>query len=93
MRIFVTGASGAIGTRLVRQLIARGHEVVGPYRSAGSSERVAAFGAKPIPLDLLDFGAVRKAVLESEPEAMASPKFASATSPRPVTWPIISCPA
>ena len=70
MRVFVTGAGGAIGIRLVPQLIARGHEVVGAYRSAGSSERVAALGAKPILLDLLDPGAVRKAVLESEPEAI-----------------------
>jgi nucleoside-diphosphate-sugar epimerase len=70
MRVFVTGASGAIGTRLVPQLIARGHEVVGTYRSAGSSERLAALGAEPILLDLLDPGAVRKAVLESEPEAI-----------------------
>jgi len=70
MRVFVTGASGAIGTRLVPQLIARGHEVVGTYRSAGSRERLAALRAEPILLDLLDPGAVRKAVFESEPEAI-----------------------
>ena len=70
MRVFVTGASGAIGTRLVSQLIADGHEVIGTFRSAGNAERVRALGAKPVALDLLDARAVRKAVLETGPEAI-----------------------
>jgi nucleoside-diphosphate-sugar epimerase len=70
MRVFVAGASGAIGTRLVPQLIDRGHEVIGTSRSSENAERVRALGAEPIALDLLDPRAVRKAVLESEPEAI-----------------------
>jgi 2-alkyl-3-oxoalkanoate reductase len=70
MRVFVAGASGAIGTRLVAQLIERGHEVVGTFRSPGNGERVRALGAQPIALDLLDAGAVRQAVLETGPEAI-----------------------
>jgi 2-alkyl-3-oxoalkanoate reductase len=70
MRVLVAGASGAIGTRLVPQLIDRGHEVIGTFRSPGHGERVRALGAQPIALDLLDPGAVRKAVLEAEPEAI-----------------------
>jgi len=70
MRVFVVGASGAIGTRLVPQLIARGHEVIGTFRSPGNAERVQALGAKPIVLNLLDARAVRKAVLDSKPEAI-----------------------
>ena len=70
MRVFVAGASGAIGTRLVPQLIERGHEVIGTYRSPGSAERVRALGREPIALDLLDARAVREAVLEAEPEAI-----------------------
>jgi nucleoside-diphosphate-sugar epimerase len=70
MRVFVVGASGAIGTRLVPQLIQRGHEVVGTARSPRNAERVAALGARPVVLDLLDAAAVRKAVLEAEPEAI-----------------------
>jgi nucleoside-diphosphate-sugar epimerase len=70
MRVFVAGASGAIGTRLVPQLIDRGHEVIGTFRSPGNAQRVRALGAEPILLDLLDAGAVRKAVLETEPEAI-----------------------
>jgi 2-alkyl-3-oxoalkanoate reductase len=70
MRVFVAGASGAIGTRLVPQLIDAGHEVIGTVRSPGSAERVRALGAKPVALDLLDARAVRKAVRASEPEAI-----------------------
>jgi uncharacterized protein YbjT (DUF2867 family) len=40
MRVFVTGATGAIGTRLVPQLIEHGHEVIGTHKSAGSAERL-----------------------------------------------------
>ena len=70
MRVFVVGASGAIGTRLVPQLIDRGHEVIGTFRSPEHADRVRALGAEALQLDLLDPRAVRKAVLESEPEAI-----------------------
>jgi nucleoside-diphosphate-sugar epimerase len=70
MRVFVAGASGAIGSRLVPQLIDRGHEVIGSSRSPANAERVRELGAEPVALDLLDAGAVRKAVLEVEPEAI-----------------------
>jgi 2-alkyl-3-oxoalkanoate reductase len=70
MRVFVAGASGAIGSRLVPQLIEAGHEVIGTYRSPGNAERVRALGAEPVALDLLDARAVRKAVLEAEPDAI-----------------------
>jgi nucleoside-diphosphate-sugar epimerase len=70
MRVFVAGASGAIGTRLVPQLIEAGHEVIGTFRSPGGAERLRAVGAEPVALDLLDARAVRKAVLASEPEAI-----------------------
>jgi nucleoside-diphosphate-sugar epimerase len=71
MRVFVVGASGAIGTRLVPRLIERGHEVVGTVRSPANAERARALGAEPVVLDLLDPRAVRKAVIEAEPEAIA----------------------
>jgi nucleoside-diphosphate-sugar epimerase len=70
MKVFVAGASGAIGSRLVPQLIDRGHEVIGTSRSRGNAERLRALGAEPIKLDLLDAHAVRKAVLETEPDAI-----------------------
>jgi 2-alkyl-3-oxoalkanoate reductase len=70
MRVMVVGASGAIGTRLLPQLADRGHEVIGTFRSPGNAGRVRALGAQPVALDLLDPGAVRRAVLETEPEAI-----------------------
>src|SRR5919204_4705844 len=70
MRVFVAGASGAIGSRLIPQLRARGHEVIGTHRSPANAERVRALGAEPIALDLLDRAAVRRAVLEADPEAI-----------------------
>ncbi|HUK72353.1 MAG TPA: NAD(P)-dependent oxidoreductase [Streptosporangiaceae bacterium] len=70
MRVLVVGASGAIGARLVPQLIDQGHEVIGTFRPARSAGRVRMLGAEPIALDLLDARAVRKAVFETEPEAI-----------------------
>jgi nucleoside-diphosphate-sugar epimerase len=70
MRVFVAGASGAIGTRLVPQLIVAGHEVIGTSRSPGNVKRLRALGAQPILLDLLDPRAVGEAVLEAVPDAI-----------------------
>jgi 2-alkyl-3-oxoalkanoate reductase len=70
MRVFVAGASGAIGSRLVPQLVDRGHEVIGTHRSPAGAEHVRTLGAEAVALDLLDARAVRKAVLEAEPDAI-----------------------
>jgi nucleoside-diphosphate-sugar epimerase len=70
MRVFVTGASGAIGTRLVPQLIDAGHEVIGTHNSPTSAELLRTLGAKPVLLDLLDARAVREAVREARPDAI-----------------------
>ena len=48
MRVFVTGASGAIGSRLVPQLIDAGHEVIGTHNSPSSAELLRTLGAKPV---------------------------------------------
>jgi nucleoside-diphosphate-sugar epimerase len=70
MRVFVAGAGGAIGTRLVPQLIDQGHEVIGTFKSPSSAQRLRQLGAEPVALDLLDGRAVRQAVLAAEPEAI-----------------------
>jgi 2-alkyl-3-oxoalkanoate reductase len=70
MRVFVAGASGAIGRPLVHQLVDRGHKVIGTYRTPEHGSRVRALGAKPVALDLLDRRAVLKAIQEAEPDAI-----------------------
>jgi nucleoside-diphosphate-sugar epimerase len=70
MRVFVAGASGAIGTRLVPQLVDRGHEVIGTSTSAEKAEHLRTLGAEAVALDLLDRAAVRREVLEAEPDAI-----------------------
>ena len=70
MRILVIGASGAIGTRLVPQLIEAGHDVVGSYRSPASAELVRALGGEPVELDVLDGKAVHETVPGVEPDAI-----------------------
>ena len=70
MRVFVAGASGALGSRLVPQLIDAGHEVIGTYHSPASAQLLQVLGAEPVKLDLLDARAVRTAVLDSRPDAI-----------------------
>jgi nucleoside-diphosphate-sugar epimerase len=70
MRVFVAGATGAIGTRLVPQLVQRGHEVIGTSRSREKAAWLGGQGAEPVVLDLLDPGAVREAVGASRPDVI-----------------------
>ena len=70
MRVFVAGASGAIGARLVPQLLERGHEVVGTSRSTEKSKLLRSQGAEAVVLDVLDPRAVREAVAAARPDAI-----------------------
>jgi nucleoside-diphosphate-sugar epimerase len=70
MRVFVAGATGAIGARLVPQLAERGHEVVGTSRSREKAERLREQGAEGVILDVLDRAAVREAVAAARPDAI-----------------------
>jgi nucleoside-diphosphate-sugar epimerase len=70
MKVFVAGATGAIGARLVPMLVERGHEVAGSSRSAEKAELLRAQGAEPVVLDLLDAGAVREAVAALRPDGI-----------------------
>jgi nucleoside-diphosphate-sugar epimerase len=54
VRVFVAGATGLLGKRVVRQLVTGGHQVVGISRSAANRERLAALGAEPRECDIFD---------------------------------------
>jgi nucleoside-diphosphate-sugar epimerase len=62
MRIFLAGASGVIGVRLVPLLVEQGHEVAGMTRSPGKVEMLRELGAEPVVCDVFDAGALTAAV-------------------------------
>jgi 2-alkyl-3-oxoalkanoate reductase len=70
MKVFVAGAAGALGTRLVPMLVNGGHEVVAMTRSPGKADALRALGAEPVVADGLDRGAVMQAVMRAEPEVV-----------------------
>lgn len=70
MKVFVAGATGALGRRLVPVLVERGYEVVGTTRTPGKADALRAAGARQVVLDALDGDAVRKAVVRAEPEVV-----------------------
>jgi nucleoside-diphosphate-sugar epimerase len=70
MKVFVAGATGALGTQLVPMLVDHGHEVVGMTRTASKQEALRALGARPVVADALDPDAVARAVAEAEPEVI-----------------------
>jgi 2-alkyl-3-oxoalkanoate reductase len=70
MRVFVAGASGAIGRRLVPKLVERGHEVVATTSRREKADALRALGATAVILDGLDGAAVGEAVARAEPAAI-----------------------
>ena len=70
MKVFVAGATGALGKQLVPQLVAAGHDVVGMTRSPDKRDAVRALGATPVVADAVDPDAVAQAVAEAEPEVI-----------------------
>ena len=70
MRVFVAGASGAIGRPLVKHLVARGHRVTATTRSPAKADGLRGLGAEPVVVDGLDALAVGQAVARAEPEAI-----------------------
>jgi nucleoside-diphosphate-sugar epimerase len=70
MKIFVAGASGALGKQLVPLLAESGHEVVGTTTSPRKDDALRALGAEPVVLDLWDAEAVGRAVSEAAPDVV-----------------------
>jgi 2-alkyl-3-oxoalkanoate reductase len=70
MKVFVAGASGAVGHRLVPLLVASGYDVVAMTRSEGKADSLRAAGAEPVVADGLDAGEVTRAITRSQPEVV-----------------------
>jgi 2-alkyl-3-oxoalkanoate reductase len=70
MRVFVAGATGALGRRLVPLLVAGGHQVTAMTRRVGRTMELYAAGAEPVVADALDRDAVLAAVTAARPEAV-----------------------
>jgi hypothetical protein len=70
MRVFVAGATGALGQHLVPGLVAAGHEVTATTRTPGKVAQLREAGAEPVVVDGLDREAVIAAVLAAGPEVV-----------------------
>jgi nucleoside-diphosphate-sugar epimerase len=70
MRVFVAGATGAIGRQLVPRLVAAGHEVHGMTRSASKRAALRELGAVPVVADALDADQVAAAVGRARPDVI-----------------------
>jgi len=70
MRVFVTGATGALGQHLVPALIAAGHEVTATTRTPGKAGQLREAGAEPVVVDGLDRETLTAAVQAASPEVI-----------------------
>jgi nucleoside-diphosphate-sugar epimerase len=70
MRVFVAGATGAIGRQLVPRLVAAGHEVTGMTRSESKTAMIRELGAVPVVADALDRDQVEDAVVSASPDVI-----------------------
>src|SRR5947207_2997230 len=70
MRVFVAGGTGAIGRRLVPQLVARGHQVTATTTNADRLGLLAELGAEGLVMDGLDAVSVGGAVAQARPDAI-----------------------
>ena len=70
MKVFVAGATGVIGRRMVPMLIEAGHEVTGMTRSSSKAEALSDAGATPVVCDVFDAPALHAAVVAAAPEVV-----------------------
>jgi len=70
MKIFVAGATGNVGSRLIPLLVERGHQVVGTTRTAAKADRLTGVGAEPMIVDGLDRDGLTAAVAKAEPDVV-----------------------
>ena len=70
MKIFLAGATGALGRQLLPRLAERGHAVTGTTRDASKQQLIRKLGGRPVVFDALDRDAVVGAVVRDEPDVI-----------------------
>ena len=70
MRVFIAGATGAVGLPLARALCTRGHQVIGMTRAGPGIDRLRELGAEASTADAFDPKAVRKAIEAAAPDVV-----------------------
>jgi uncharacterized protein YbjT (DUF2867 family) len=70
MRIFLAGATGVIGIRVLPLLVEQGHTVAGMTRSSDKKSELAKLGAEPVVCDVFDADALIAAVMSFAPDAV-----------------------
>jgi uncharacterized protein YbjT (DUF2867 family) len=68
VRIFLAGATGVIGSRLLPLLVAAGHDVTGTTRSPGRADVIEKLGGRPVVVDVYDVDTLTTAVVKSRPD-------------------------
>src|SRR5258706_1210004 len=86
MKVFIAGASGVLGRRLVRQFVARGHSVIGLARSPKSESAVSEAGAEPRHADLFDAESLSKAAEGCDTVIHAATAIPAKQKPAPADW-------
>ena len=86
MKVFIAGASGVLGRRLIGQLTARGHSVIGQVRSSKAETAVRAAGGDPRHADLFDAESLAKAAEGCDTVIHAATAIPTKRKPAPADW-------
>jgi len=86
VKIFIAGASGVLGRRLVRQFVARGHSVVGLARSPKAEIAVQEAGGEPRHADLFDADSLARAAEGCDTVIHAATAIPTKQKPAPANW-------
>jgi 2-alkyl-3-oxoalkanoate reductase len=86
MRVFIAGASGVLGRRLVRQLVARGHSVIGQVRSPKAELAVREAGGEPSNADLFDAESLARAAESCDTVIHAATAIPVKQKTSPADW-------
>lgn len=86
MRVFVAGATGVLGRRIVAECSARGHEVIGLTRDESGDNRVRDRGGKPVRGDILHRNSLLEAIDGADVVVHAATKIPTDTNPSEAAW-------